>query len=73
MTTSKSDPLKIRAQAVEIVGRLKSGTLKSKHSDFITFVIVQDDKTVKITWGWKYIFNSSHAELIAAIMAEMTR
>ena len=72
MTTSTSPIEEIRAQAVAIVQRLKSGAVQSKNAEVVTFAVCQDDKTLKVTWTWHYIHNSSHKELIDALVKEMT-
>lgn len=72
MTTSASPIEQIRTQAIEIVRRLKAGSVQTKDTESITFAICQDDKTLKVTWPWKHIHNTSSKELIDALVKEMT-
>lgn len=72
MTTSQSPIEAIRAQAIEIVRRLKSGSVQTKGAEEITFAICQDDKTIKVTWTWQYIANMSTKDLVDSLVKDMT-
>lgn len=71
MTTSSSPIEEIRTQATTIVQRLKVGVPHTTQ-DSIKFAVVQDDKTLVLTWPLQYIADSASEALIDALVKEMT-
>lgn len=86
MTTAKSPPAALRAQACKIADTLKRSVAgekiapdplgkipASKERGYLDFAIVMDDKIVSIKVPWKTLEESTHAQLSEFIYRQMSQ